>query len=873
MDRWADVSDEEWRATDAALDRALDLEAEPRRSFLATLPEDRRRRVEGLLAAADGEGLLDRAVGDVARCLMKSADEMLESAAAGRPIGRWRLLERLGSGGMGVVYRAERRDDHYRHHAALKVIRWELADPALVERFLAERQILAQLSHPNIATLLDGGVTDDGLPFLVMELIEGRPLDRFCAEEGLPRADQVRLMVAICRAVDEAHRQLVVHRDLKPSNILVRADGVPKLVDFGVAKLLDDPAAREATRVAPMTPLYAAPEQLSGGPITVAADVWALGLVLAEVLVGVPAADLGDREGMSESVRRRPELRGDLGTIVSHALDPDPARRYRSAGALADDLERFLEGRPVSVRRPTLRYRLTRFVGRHRIAAAAIVVAHIAAGLGLGGILWQAREARRERDLARQQALRAEQVTAFLRDLFSSAVPRIGGEPRVRDLLDEGADRIDVGMADAPLARAELLETLGSAYKWLHEHERAEALVAEAVALQEELAAGSRDHAVAVASLGGVALSRGDHEAARAHFQRALDLLDDSPDATDHDRATILNSLGMADSALGDLETALVSLRQSATLFAGLGDPAEASARGNLGLVLDKLGRHGEAEAEHRSSRNLYLREDPENASIATVTTNLAVNLSSQGRLDEAVEEIQRAREIWRTVPGSESTLAATEANLAYLLIVAGRADHAVAMASSAARTLEAQEPESTNTVATRANLGWALAMAGRIDEALPILEEVVAALAQRFGPDHAVTARGRTRYGAALHRAGRRDEAERQLRRAVSAVDPERSSPVTVGDLMVSWGSVCCDIGRVDAGLEALQMARTAFSDAHGDRAWQTAWTRLELARCAAGSGRDWDPQQVAEDLDLVTAARGPDSWEARRGELDRSP
>jgi tetratricopeptide (TPR) repeat protein/tRNA A-37 threonylcarbamoyl transferase component Bud32 len=873
MDRWADVSDEEWRATDAALDRALDLEAEPRRAFLAALPEDRRQRVEGLLAAADGDGPLDRAVGDVAGRLMEAADEMLAPAAAGRPIGRWRLLERLGSGGMGVVYRAERSDDHYRHHAALKVIRWELADPALVQRFLDERQILAQLSHPNIATLLDGGVTDDGLPYLVMELIEGRPLDRFCAEEGLPHEARIRLVVAICRAVDEAHRQLVVHRDLKPSNILVRADGVPKLVDFGVAKLLDDSAARDATRVAPMTPLYAAPEQLRGGPITVAADVWALGLVLAEVIAGVPAADLGDREGMAESVRRRPELRGDLGTIVSHALDPDPRRRYRSAGALADDLERFLQGRPVSVRRPTLRYRLTRFVGRHRIAAVAIVVAHIAAGLGLGGIVWQARETRRERDLARQQALRAEQVTAFLRELFASAVPRIGGEPRVRELLDEGADRIESGMAGAPLARAELLETLGSAYKWLNEHERAEALVAEAVALQEELAAGSRDHAVAVASLGGVALSRGDHEAARAHFQRALDLLDDSPDATDHDRATILNSLGMADSALGDLETALVSLRESATLFAGLGDPAEASARGNLGLVLDKLGRHGEAEAEHRSSRDLYLREDPENASIATVTTNLAVNLSSQGRLDEAVEEIQRAREIWRTVPGSESALAATEANLAYVLIVAGRAEQAVGLAASAVRTLEAEDPDATNTVATKANLGWALVLAGRVDEAVPILEGVVVALAQRFGWNHAVTARGRTRYGAALHRADRLDEADGQLRRAVAAVDPERSSPVTVGDLMVSWGAVCCDTGRVDMGLEALDVARTAYSGAHGDRAWQTAWARLEAARCAAAADRAWDQRQVAEDLELVIAARGPESWEALRGAFAPSP
>lgn len=856
--------------TDAALDRALDLQGNERSAYLGSLPDTLRSRVEALLTAAESDGPLDLPIAAVAGRLLGAADTALDPEVTGRRIGSWRLLSRLGSGGMGVVYLAERADEHYDHRAALKVIRWELADPALVQRFLAERQILAQLNHPNIATLLDGGVTDAGLPFLVLEYVDGCPVDRFCDDEDLGIEDRVRLMATVCRAVDFAHRQLVVHRDLKPSNILVRSDGVAKLVDFGVAKLLNDTGGDEPTRFVPMTPRYAAPEQRRGAPVGVAADVWALGVVIAEVVSGERVSVPGEADDPAAGPMTHPHLRGDLANIIARALRSEPEQRYRSAGELADDLERFVDGLPVVATRPTLGYRLGKLIRRHRAAAAAAVVAHLIAVAGLGGILWQSREARRERDMARQQAVRAEQVTSFLRELFGGAVPRVGGEPQVRDLLDEGAARIRSGLADAPAARAELLETLGSAYKWLREFDRSEELLTEAIELQKTLAPGSEGRAEAEASLGGLYMARGDPERAEAQFLRALAILDDAHAGRGESRATVLNSLGMVRLDRGDPDGAEDWLRQSVEIYDELGDSDVAAARGNLGRALDRLGRHGEAEVEHRTALEIYRTVGPTNAAIPSILSNLAINLSSQGRLDEAVEVVTEARDVWRSIPGAAVDGAKTEANLAYLLTVAGRSAEAAELATSAVAILNEAAPGSTSAIATEANLGWALAMSGDFDQALPLLEEVVDDLVERFGPDHVVTARGRTRLGAALHRAGRPSPARRQLEDAVRVVEQASVSPVSEADLMVVWAALCCDIGQADAGLEAATRAIAAYEQVYGASDWNTTYARVERQRCLAALGRAGDPPLLADAAAQLARVRGEDAWETRRADTE---
>lgn len=865
------TSGSDWRVVDEALDGALDLDPATLETYLSSLPCDIADRVSGLLAAISEDGPLDRGVASVAGGLLDAADGDLNALPEGRRIGAYRLVRRLGAGGMGVVYLAERADDAYRHRVALKVVRWELADDSLVRRFLDERQILAELSHPNIATLLDGGMTDDGLPYIVLEHIDGLPIDGHCNQNELSSQERVRLMATVCRAVDFAHRQLVVHRDLKPSNILVRPDGVPKLVDFGIAKLLDPAAGvSDNTRRAPLTPRYAAPEQRRGAAITVAVDVWALGMVLAELLAG-PASDPADGFGDQGSRWRArlnadPALRGDLANIVSKALSPEPERRYRTAGELADDLDRYLAGVPVEATPPTFTYRLGKLVRRHRAATTAVVLAHVVAIAGLGGIVWQAREAEHERDLARREALQAEQVTAFLQQLFSSSMPRLGGEPRVRDLLDSGAVRIREELRDAPEVRAKLLGTLGSAYKVLHEYDHARELFEEALLVEADLAPGSEGHAIAVAALGGVDLQRGNPEPAAIRFQRALEMMDTAGVGETEGRATVLNSLGMARIAAGDAKGAIAPLKRSAAIYQALDDPVIAMPRANLARALDQLGRHAEAETEHRAALEVYRRVWPTNATIPTILNNLAINLASQGRLDDAIAVIGEAREMRSEIPGDEIALAESDTNLAYLLLVAGRAGEAAELAKSAASVLDARSPGTTSAIAARANLGWALVLDGDTEGGLPILEAVIDELSTRFGAEHPVTARGRTRYGAALHRAGRLADASEQLGIAVRVLTPGAASTISVADAALAWGVLRCDTGAAADGLAAVDAALEAYQGVRGADHWITALARVERVRCLAASEKVWELDAVAKDRRIIARARGEEAWATAR-------
>ena len=398
---------------------------------------DRWTRVQELFDAAverprgDRRGWLEQACGDdpglceeVLSLLTEEATDRLgpilagaaEVALAGRDglepgsdrigetIGRWRLEREIGRGGMGVVYQASRDDGEFSHRVAIKIVRDRLSDPESLRRFRTEREILARLNHPNIARLLDGGTTRDGAPYVVMEQVEGVPLDRYCRDRALEVDDRLRLFATLCDAVHEAHRNLIVHRDLKPSNVLVTGDGTPKLLDFGIARLLasSDGQGEELTRTGSrvLTPRYASPEQVRGEPVQTASDVYSLGVMLYELLTGRSPYDADDDgpgsleraicesdpeppstaavkggvpAGRSRPIARR-TLAGDLDNIVLMALRKEPVRRYASAAELAEDVRRYLDGMPVIARPSTWSYRTTRFVGRHRVAVTAAVL-------------------------------------------------------------------------------------------------------------------------------------------------------------------------------------------------------------------------------------------------------------------------------------------------------------------------------------------------------------------------------------------------------------------------------------------------------------------------------------------------------------------
>ncbi|QSX78729.1 serine/threonine-protein kinase [Agrilutibacter solisilvae] len=513
----------------ALFDDLLDLDDAPRQARLDRLAADDpalHARVRALLRAdAHAAGVLEHRP----ETLFPDAGDEPDDGLVGHRIGPWRIMGIVGRGGMGAVYRGERADGEFRQAAAIKLIRRGLDRPELRRRFLRERQILAQLRHPNIATLLDGGVTEQGAPYFAMEFIDGLPIDAWCEEHRADLPTRVRLFLQVCHAVQHAHQNLTVHRDLKPSNILVTPDGQARLLDFGIAKLLEDDAedADGTTVDRPFTPEYAAPEQLRGEAVTTATDLYSLGVVLYALLAGThplgitsraaarsPAALLGrEPESLPRAAQRiEPEaaltrglspkglaeaLRGDLAAILHRCLQPDPARRYASAEALGQDLKAWLDGRAVSATRGERVYRLRKFAWRNRYAVSAGLAAFAAIGIALALALWQAREARVQArhaqanaQAAQNHARNALSTRNFAVSLLSSASPlksARGTQTTAVELLQAAAQRVDNELGQAPESQAELRATIGASLYQLGDRDGGIALIERGLAQMEEL--------------------------------------------------------------------------------------------------------------------------------------------------------------------------------------------------------------------------------------------------------------------------------------------------------------------------------------------------------------------------------------------------
>ncbi len=482
---------EEWRILSALLDEALDLPSDARAQWLArqgVAHPELVERLTAMLAARD----------DASREGFLEGMATPPPVTGGRPgvrCGPYALDTLIGRGGMGSVWSARRTDGRFDALVAVKLLTTSLVSHDGERRFRREGQILARLRHPNIAQLLDAGVTDDGQPFLVLELVDGQHLDVFAREHTLDLRARVRLFLEVLAAVAHAHSNLVVHRDLKPTNILVDADGRVKLLDFGIAKLIDPedgaPSAPALTRagVQVLTPLYASPEQVIGGEVTTATDVYALGVVLFELLTEsrpyrlkqdsrgaledaiVTGDPLRPSDVVPDALRKR-RLRGDLDTIVLKALRKEPTDRYATVRELGEDLERWLDGRPVRARPDAFGYRASRFVRRHAVAVSAAAVVAIAVVGGATAALWQARVARAEQQ-------RAEEITTFITNIFRNADPyqRTDAAVTAPDLLTGAYRRVESDFANRPALRFELTWLIGSSLASLQEFDDAEPIL------------------------------------------------------------------------------------------------------------------------------------------------------------------------------------------------------------------------------------------------------------------------------------------------------------------------------------------------------------------------------------------------------------
>lgn len=663
----APMDPDRWARLEALFHEASALPTEDLDAFLDDRCGDDpelRIHIERLIAVdASTTALVDRDLAAYASPLFDD-EPVFAELAPGTRVGRYAVIEPVGSGGMGTVYRAERADGAYQRQVALKVVRAGRLDETARARFLREREILARLVHPGIATLLDGGLGDAGEPYLVMELVEGRPISEHAKVRGLGVRDRVGLMIQVAEAVDYAHKNLVVHRDLKPSNILVTDAGVVKLLDFGIARILADDLAQDArTRTGRLllTPAYAAPEQILGRPITTAVDVYAMGAVFYELLTGSrPFGDVGswhelrrvlesdppppsEAGGVARATRRF--LDGDLDRITLKALHKDPLRRYASGRDLAEDLRRYLEGRPVLARPDSVAYRFTKLLRRNVAASVAVAALVLAIVLGVAGTLWQSR-------LATIEAGRRQAVADFVVGVFQDADPDLTpGQPVTAiQLLESGLGRVDE-LAGGPEVRVDLLVVLGELFSKLGHYDRADSVLRLAVA-EAETSLPRRDAAVgdALDALGRHASLVGEIDEAEQLLRSALEAR--SRDGSEPERAAatrsnlalVLRRLGQTDEA----SAIYLDLIDRALTRNGGDSLAVASELLGLGQVRQFQEDREEAIRLFRVVRRLKEQAGERDAQLAHTIHNLGVVQSELELYDEADEVHREALELWR---------------------------------------------------------------------------------------------------------------------------------------------------------------------------------------------------------------------------------
>ncbi|HUF11128.1 MAG TPA: serine/threonine-protein kinase, partial [Rhodothermales bacterium] len=729
---------ERWQKLTDLFEAALAMPESAREAWLREACADldlRREVIEMLEAHEEDSCILDQPAQTYAADLIRDGISLERETQLGF-VGSYRLLELIGSGGMGNVYLGERADGQFKQRVAIKVLRSALSAGHLERRFLAERQILASLDHPSVARILDGGVTESGAPYFVMEYVEGVPITTYCTEHDLPTRRRLELFLDVCTAVTNAHRHLVVHRDLKPSNILVSPEGHVKLLDFGLAKVLEHDLVpgdelRTVTGLHLMTPEYASPEQVMGDPISIASDVYQLGILLYELLVGRRPYELASRsitdiaQAVLKTEPAKPtdyvRLARDLEAIVLKALRKDPAHRYPSGDHLTADIQRYLEGRPVSAHEGSSAYRISRFVRRYRWAVtASVLLVTVLAGYAAIITVTQSRTAR-ERD-------RAERYAAFVTGLFKSPDP-LASQARidqpditVQDFLDQATGRLETDLQDDPELLRDLLVTIGEVYSNLGANDKARALLEEALALSNRrhgpVSAQSLD---ILRRLAWTAQARPEADSLyRLQLEIAAQVERGGGPLT-----------GQSLTAYGNHLHEIGQLSEADSILVLASHPSNRAQDGTLpegaifyrAAVQTDLGRHTVADSllqiayEHRVDR--YGADHPKTALIVHY---IAIEAERRGELDLAEELKRRAYSIWSERLGEGHPMTVTGLNdLAVLLNLREKYSEAEEMTRTVVERFEKlYGPDHTETLGATQSLGSLLLRQGRLDEAEP---------------------------------------------------------------------------------------------------------------------------------------------------------
>ena len=740
---------------------------------------------------AQATALLDHMLAEERDSEQGWGSNAVESAAADRLIGThlgpFLVRERIGRGGMGVVYRGEREGGDFRQEVAIKLIRRGFDFDDIQARFLCERRILARLNHPCIARLIDGGSAPDGRPWFALEFVRGEPITAWCDRHRLDLSERMRLMLEVCATVQYAHGQLVLHRDLKPGNVLVDENGQVRLLDFGIARLLDseetDATITRAGSRGTFTPEYAAPEQFAGESAGVATDVYALGVMAYVLVCGVlpqpiRSGDLDDAQrqvrelppqpltqaisrsvpdalqgGMGEGealrlARRsthlsayRKAVRGDLSRILDKALAKEPERRYGSVQAFSDDLSAWLRGAPVRVSGNSAGYRLRKFVGRNRVAVGFASLAALALTAGLAATLWQVRETRVQRDEALAEVRRSEGMRQYPMRMFRDAAAPENAKVDVREVFRKGTDRLFERFADQPQAGQETALMLSDLYLQLAD-------VQGAVPLLERLLEwpGIEGNPTVLAH---ARYNLAQAELVRGNLERAQSLLDQAQAhwqmADGVVQKTLLNESRLAQSRLeraqGQIDESLATLRDAIAereKLLGRQDAEAGAQYVSLAIALMQVGRLDEADAAASEGFRVYEQLDLDDTDGGMAALNARANIALvAGRIEQGAADFRRVAELTRALYGETPKLATALNNYGIALMRSDRAAEAAPVIEEALRIARASDGERSRlAVALRAATAEAWASTGRADATDPLLDEALAIALADFASD-----------------------------------------------------------------------------------------------------------------------------------------
>lgn len=894
----SDSEEARWLRVKALFKAAFELAPEARPAYLREQCGDDEallRQVEQLLESASPDKHFGRIVRDAA------IDATRPVSRIAQRVGNYRLIELVGSGGMGNVYLAERDDDRFEHRVAIKLLHASHNDDALVERFRVERQALASLDHPNIAKLLDGGETDDGTPYLVMEYVAGTTVDEYCDEHRLSIEERLGLFQKICAAVDFAHRNLVVHRDIKPSNILVTDSGEPKLLDFGIAKFIDDATPRFAAAAtrhgqAVMTPEFASPEQVRGEPITTATDVYSLGVLLYILLSGRypylehstnraaiakaicdtepsrPSTVISSRGAEDEHVPRivssrrtslgklRKLLAGDLDNIVMKTLQKEPERRYPSARALLEDIGNYLADEPVRARPDSLLYRGGKFVRRNRwaVATAATMLA-----LVVGLPSYYGAQVTLERDRAQLEAEKAARVADFMLSLFSTPDPSLaqGESVTARALLDQGSLRIESELSSQPAVRAAMQDVMGGAYQGLGLYEQSRALLEQALQTRETLVGpGHADVLQTFSRIADLTAATGDYEGAEALYREAL-ATSRGLYGEDSESAAVLTSVlanviyeqGRSDEALSLYESAIAMHERLSTDATR----AKAATLHGYGWVLTNVGEFAAAETTLRTAVAMLRQTAGEfHPEVPAAMNRLTYALMDSGQDDLAEVNMREGLALSTRIFGEEHPSVAGDLfTLGSILQRRGGYAEAEALFRRGLEIDLAMLGDMHPHVATdKNNLAGLLANQGRYDEAIELYRESLAVNTELFGVDHPETATNFSNTGVALMQlgdfAGAREMFEEATRIRREVLGDEHPASLSSQNLFAIYLYLTEDYAASIAGFEdTLEKRRRVIGETHSS----TVNTMLGLAESQRDMGRVEDAARTVEQAQRI--------------------